>query len=395
MWFAHFLNGVGALEKGGKVLLKILFLIHDLHHGGAEKVLVNLVNHMDHKKFNITILALFGGGVNEQFLSPEVRLLHGHSHAIPGNSRIMKLLSPQQLFRRYIKEKYDIIVSYLEGPSARIVSGCPNDGTRLVSWIHCTIKTPNEAAIGFRNFQEAQRCYQRFDCSVFVSSGVRDAFCRLIFPKRSFILHNVIDSDMIVKASQKAISGCTFSGSKYKLVGVGKLEEVKGFERLLRIHKRLLLEEHLSVHTYLLGEGSKREMMESWVQDNELCNSVTFLGYQTNPYKYVAKCDLFVCASFAEGFSTATTEALIVGTPVITTEVSGMQEMLGDNEYGVITENDEEALYRGIRDMLTTPGKLKYYKEKAKERGISFNTSQTVRAVENMLESIIEKNSRG
>ena len=386
--FFKWRRGVG---KGGKVLLKILFLIHDLHHGGAEKVLVNLVNHMDHKKFNITILALFGGGVNEQFLSPEVRLLHGHSHAIPGNSHIMKLLSPQQLFRRYIKEKYDIIVSYLEGPSARIVSGCPNDGTRLVSWIHCTIKTPNEAAIGFRNFQEAQRCYQRFDCSVFVSSGVRDAFCRLIFPKRSFILHNVIDSDMIVKASQKAISGCTFSGSKYKLVGVGKLEEVKGFERLLRIHKRLLLEEHLSVHTYLLGEGSKREMMESWVQDNELCNSVTFLGYQTNPYKYVAKCDLFVCASFAEGFSTATTEALIVGTPVITTEVSGMQEMLGDNEYGVITENDEEALYRGIRDMLTTPGKLKYYKEKAKERGISFNTSQTVRAVENMLESIIEK----
>ena len=386
--FFKWRRGVG---NGGKALLKILFLIHDLHHGGAEKVLVNLVNHMDHKKFDITILALFGGGVNEQFLSPEVRLLHGHSHAIPGNSHIMKLFSPQQLFRHYIKEKYDIIVSYLEGPSARIVSGCPNDGTRLVSWIHCTIKSPNEAAIGFRSFQEAQRSYQRFDCSVFVSSGVRDAFCRLIFPQRSFILHNVIDSDIIVKASQKAISGCTFSGSKYKLVGVGKLEEVKGFERLLRIHKRLLLEDHLSVHTYLLGEGSKREMMESWVQDNELCNSITFLGYQTNPYKYIAACDLFVCASFTEGFSTAATEALIVGTPVITTEVSGMQEMLGDNEYGVITENDEEALYRGIRDMLTTPGKLKYYKEKAKERGTSFNTSQTVRAVENMLESIIEK----
>ncbi len=372
-------------------MLKILFLIHDLHHGGAEKVLINLVNHMDHTKFDITILALFGGGVNEQFLSPEVRLLHGHSHSIPGNSHIMKLFSPKQLFRHYIKEKYDIIVSYLEGPSARIVSGCPDDGTRLVSWIHCTIKSQKEVAIGFRNFEESRKCYQRFDCSVFVSSDVQDAFCKLIFPQNSFILYNVIASDMIIKASQDAISGCIFPDNKYKLVGVGKLEDVKGFERLLSIHKRLLLEDHLPVHTYLLGEGSKRRIMENWVKDNNLYDSITFLGYQTNPYKYIAACDLFVCSSYAEGFSTAATEALIVGTPVITTRVSGMEEMLGDNEYGIITENEEKALYQGIKNMLLIPGRLKHYKQKAQERGMSFNTSQTVRAVENMLESIIEK----
>ena len=112
---------------------------------------------------------------------------------------------------------------------------------------------------------------------------------------------------------------------------------------------------------------------------------MTFLGYQTNPYKYVAKCDLFVCASFAEGFSTAATEALIVGTPVCTTEVSGMREMLGDNEYGIITENDEEALYEGIKDLLDHPEKLAHYKEKAIERGKRFSTEETVKAVEEML----------
>ena len=62
------------------------------------------------------------------------------------------------------------------------------------------------------------------------------------------------------------------------------------------------------------------------------------MGYQTNPYKYLAKCDLFVCSSHSEGFSTAATEALIVGVPVCSVEVSGMREMLGENnEYGVIT----------------------------------------------------------
>ena len=85
---------------------KILFLIHDLGQGGAEKVLVNLVNNMDRAKFDITIMALFGGGVNEQFLASGIRLINCYSKAVPGNSRLMKLLTPRQLFHRYIKDHY-------------------------------------------------------------------------------------------------------------------------------------------------------------------------------------------------------------------------------------------------------------------------------------------------
>ena len=73
---------------------KILFLIHDLGHGGAEKVLVNLVNNLDREKFDITVMALFGGGVNEQFLRRDIRLIHCHGKAMPGNSHLMKLLTP-------------------------------------------------------------------------------------------------------------------------------------------------------------------------------------------------------------------------------------------------------------------------------------------------------------
>ena len=51
--------------------------------------------------------------------------------------------------------------------------------------------------------------------------------------------------------------------------------------------------------------------MQEYIWDNEFENIVTLLGYKVNPYKYIKNCDLFVCASFAEGFSTAVTEALI------------------------------------------------------------------------------------
>lgn len=368
---------------------KILFVIHDLHHGGAEKVLVNLVNHMDKSRFAVSILALFGGGVNEQFLSPDVRLLHGHSRMIPGNSHIMKLFSPRQLFRHYIREKYDVIVSYLEGPSARIVSGCPEDGTRLVSWVHCTIKTEQELAIGFRNAEEARRCYQRFDRSIFVSEGVQNAFCAFVDVSAPQVLYNTMDSAWILKQAEAQLPSMVFLPQEIKLLGIGKLMPVKGFDRLVRIHKRLRMEDNLPVHTYLLGEGAEQGNLEGQIAAEGLAGSVTLLGYQKNPYQYLRKADLFVCASHAEGFSTAATEALIVGTPVISTRVSGMEEMLGaHNEYGVITDNDEEALYQGLKAMLTKSGMLEHYRKMGVQRGAFFNTERTVADVEKMLDAL-------
>ena len=126
---------------------KILFLIHDLGQGGAEKVLVNLVNNMDPEQFDITVMTLFGGGVNEQFLKPHIRYRTVFRKSFPGNSHVMKLFSPERLHRWFIKDHYDIEIAYLEGPDSRIISGCSDKDTKLVSWIHCTMKTPGETAL--------------------------------------------------------------------------------------------------------------------------------------------------------------------------------------------------------------------------------------------------------
>ena len=139
----------------------------------------------------------------------------------------------------------------------------------------------------------------------------------------------------------------------------------------------------------MLGEGPERNSLQEYIQENGLERNITLLGYQLNPYKYVAKCDLFICASFAEGFSTAATEALIVGIPVCTVEVSGMKEMLGENnEYGLVVENNDEALYQGIKRFFDEPGLLEYYTKQAEIRGKDFSAEKTVRKVEKMLISI-------
>lgn len=370
---------------------KILFLIHDLGQGGAEKVLVNLVNNMDRSKFDISVTVLLGGGVNEQFLASDIHFRAVFPKEVPGNSKLMKLLTPAQLHRMCVKEHYDIEVSYLEGPSARVISGCNDANTKLISWIHVEQHTMERLSGSFRSEREARECYDRFDQTVCVSQYVHDDFCRILnFKKPCRVLYNTVESDKILANASDAAPELMDDG-KIRLMAVGTLKKSKGYMRLLSIIKRLH-DEKYPVQLYILGIGPLQQEMERYIQANNLQEAVTLLGYQTNPYKYVSKCDLFVCASFAEGFSTAATEALIVGTPVCTVEVSGMEEMLGThNEWGIVTENSEEALYQGIKDLLDYPDKLAHYKGKAVERGKSFSTENTVRAVEEMLLKLIHK----
>ena len=364
---------------------KVLFLIHDLHHGGAEKVLVNLVNNMDPAQFDISITALFGGGVNEQFLVPHVRFRAIYPKAFPGNSHVMKLFSPKLLHRLYVKEHYDIEIAYLEGPAARIISGCTDPDTKTVCWLHCTMKSAEEFAVGFRSVEEAKRCFSRFDRGVFVSKGVMEAFRKYCPMEHMTVLHNTNESDKILALAREPVPADLFPEGELSLIGVGKIEEVKGFDRLARIHARLRREGY-PVHTYILGQGSRESELRRYLEGEGMTDSFTFLGYQTNPYKFVKNADLFVCSSHSEGFSTAATEALIVGTPVCTTRVSGMDELLGENnEWGIVTENDEEALYQGIRQLLKDPALLEMYRRQAAVRGTNFSTGHTVGQVQDFL----------
>ena len=367
---------------------KILFLIHDLGQGGAEKVLVNLVNNMDRTKFDTSVTVLFGGGVNEQFLKPDIHFRAVFPREVPGNSKLMKLLTPTQLHRLCVKERYDIEISYLEGPSARVISGCQDPDTKLVSWIHVEQHTMKKLAGSFRSEQEARQCYNRFDQTVCVSQYVHDDFCRILdFQKPCCVLYNTVESKKILELSEEDAPKLKQDGG-IRFVAVGSLKPSKGYDRMLRIIKRLRDEDY-PVHLCILGIGPLQQELEQEIAELQLSEAVTLLGYDTNPYQYVAKCDLFVCASHAEGFSTAATEALIVGTPVCTVEVSGMKEMLGENnEWGIVTDNDDEALYRGIRRLLDDPNLYAHYKVKAAQRGKTFSTDNTVRAVEDMLESL-------
>ncbi|MFR6463106.1 MAG: hypothetical protein ACLUP6_11645 [Anaerostipes hadrus] len=136
--------------------IRVLFLIHDLMHGGAEKVLLNLVNNMDHEKFDITVQTLFDVGVNKQFLSDKVHYKTCYKKMFRGNTKYFKLFSPEKLYRKYIKDDYDILVAYLEGSCTRIISGCPDKNKVKITWRHFA-ENEKEFLQAYRSMDEAKK----------------------------------------------------------------------------------------------------------------------------------------------------------------------------------------------------------------------------------------------
>ena len=116
---------------------------------------------------------------------------------------------------------------------------------------------------------------------------------------------------------------------------------------------------------------------------------MTFTGYQLNPYAYVSRCMLSVCASQAEGFSTAAVESLLVGTPFCSVEVGGMYELLGrSGEYGIVVKNNDEDLYRAVKKFFTDSGFRADYRQRALTRGNDFEKESAIRKAEAFLLSL-------
>lgn len=109
-------------------------------------------------------------------------------------------------------------------------------------------------------------------------------------------------------------------------------------------------------------------------------------GYIENPYPWIKEADMLACVSYAEGYSSVVCEAVILGVPVITTECSGMKDILGDSEYGLIVKNDDISIINGIKKMVTNKEFYQKYLLKVKERRTEFSVDNAVKQLKTKLE---------
>lgn len=344
----------------------LLFLIPSLAHRGAERALVNLVNSLDAERYHITVQMLFDVGELRGELAQHVEYRGGLPFLFRGNVLLMKLFTPSQLYRMVVRRRYDVVVSYLEGACTRIISGCPYPDSKKIAWVH--IEQPDVASFAYcyRSREEAVRCYGRFDQIVAVSQTVQA--CIDSFTSRSsIVIHNLIDHQRILSMSKVAMPDLPFF-SELNIVSVGALTPQKGYDRLIEVHRRLM-QAGIRHHVYVIGRGGEEAVLRHQIESAGVSETFHLLGFRANPYPYLIAADLFVCSSRQEGYSTAVTEALILGKPVVSTRCSGADDLLGaKQEYGIVTANSSDGLFEGILRILTTPGLLLHYAKKAQCR---------------------------
>ena len=376
---------------------KILFLIESLSGGGAEKILTIILNNINTNKFDVTLCCIVNTG---QFLN-DIPNNVAYQYIIPNpketNSLWSKLkytlkyklvyswLPLNWVYKLWVPKGNDIEIAFVEGFSTKLLSKSSSK-SKKIAWLHTDFGYNHWTPIVFKNNRQEEVTYSKFNNVVCVSHVVKDSLLK-IYPSLNNVIvkYNPIN-DILIRNMSTISSGIECRNvESLKLISVGRLAPQKGYDRLLPIIKRLYDNGH-NISLTILGEGSERNKLEEYIAKNNLENIVSIPGFMPNPYSIIKEHDLFVCSSRAEGYSTAVTEALILGLPVITTDCSGMRELLGENnEYGVIVQNDEESLYNGIKKFLENKSYLEFYTTKAIERGKKFSLTSLMNEIEDIL----------
>lgn len=371
-------------------MIKILFFIDSISGGGAEKVLRNLVNNMDQSKFEITVQTINDSGKTDTLLKDGIR----YKTINKFKNRILNKLYQywiricaelKIIYPLYIRDNYDIEVAYLECGPTKIIASSTNRKAVKIAWVHCDL----EKKEGFTDsIERSRKYYERFDKVICVSQSVKQSFEKL-FGKNpeSTVLYNVNDENEIIEMA-KAQANIIREHSGPLLEVVGRLSEQKGIDRLIRVCSRLKKSKY-NFELWVLGEGKEREKLERLIEDNDLSKSVKLLGFISNPYPYIKLADILVCPSRYEGLSTVVIEGLILGKAVVATKCSGMEELLGESEYGILTENNEQSIYNGLKKLLDNPASICDISNRAAERGKMLKKETTVKVTEEFFTQII------
>lgn len=374
---------------------KILFFLESLAGGGAEKVLADIVSNLDKSKYDITVCTVTDGDVYQQRVSSVCHyrsILQTSDYKSGGvrkflfwlRLRVLYLLPAKVAYKLFMKDQYDFEIAFIEGFATKIIAASTNAKSKKIAWVHSDLLKNDHADRVYSNLEEQRNAYNKYDKIVCVSEGVRTSFGQKIFcDSRVLVQNNPIDEKLILKQAREAIDRMR-PNDELLLVTVGRLEQIKGYRRLLNC-VRILRDKGYRFTLWIIGKGSQQEQLEEYILEHDLSGMVKLLGFCSNPYKYLDKCDAFVCSSYAEGFSTAATESLILGKPVFTLECAGMHELIDGFGCGIIVPNTDEALCALLEDVVARKVDIEQYKRNAKKRGLAFCMDRRITEIDSLL----------
>ncbi|MCM1354842.1 MAG: glycosyltransferase [Staphylococcus sp.] len=366
---------------------KKLLIIHEsLRTGGAEKVLTDILRRFDYDRYDVTLFLWVKKGPYLSQIPPQVRLL---THPL-GSSRLFERCQHRLPSRvndwlrhkavgRLQKEKFDVILSFMEGIPAVLHRILLPSAPKNVSWVHSDMDHYRWSEMYFP-YKEAAKFYDMLDSIVFVSEGARLDFLNVFSPKADcVVVRNMQDASFI---RQKGKELCEAS-ERFTVCSVGRLIDEKRFDRVIDV-AAYVRDKGYDIEFLIIGDGPMRGELTARIQGLGLEDCVKMLGFQENPYRYMAMSDLFMLTSQSEGYALVVGEALCLGKPVVSTIVTGPDELLRDGA-GVLCEGSVEALAEAVIALHDNSDLRACYSAKAIEKSREFDPEATLEAIYSIL----------
>ncbi|MDR2122134.1 MAG: glycosyltransferase [Flavobacteriaceae bacterium] len=378
---------------------KILVRIGSLRHGGAEKVLVTFLKNIPEGKYEIDLLLNLKSGKYLEEVPKWITVFHLNKGEMITTNRpweipekayrkiyqgILKLF-PILLYKFILKKKdYDIELIANHELLQEVLKS-PVKNSKKVVWVHNDLfSIPRYTHDKLKAFFKADRIWV-------ISEKIKKEFEKLAGTdeeKEKLIrIYNPIDSVEIMERSEENVH-FDFSQIKEKtFVAVGTVFPQKGFDRLIKMHKKLL-EEGLKHKIIIVGDGYDLKNINNLIKTLKVEDTVKMAGFQKNPYPFFKNADFFILSSRYEGYPTVLFEAVTLKKPIIATDVSGVREILQEGKLGKIVENSEEGIYKGMKEFLTKPEVLDPYKEEMNNKELPFSLENAVNLLMKTLDNL-------
>ncbi len=232
---------------------------------------------------------------------------------------------------------------------------------RKIQWIHtdyCDWRKKSDWTLSIT--KNDNEIYSKFDYVVLLTNNIRENFVSLYpdLKDKAVVSKNLLPVDSILKKSQAA----KLKGVPAKFVTVSRIDYFKGFDRIYTALTKLY-DEGYRLKWTIVGDGEALNEYKQLYSSAAFGEDVKFIGARSNPFPYVIDADVFALLSRYEGIPNTIFESFILGTPVLSTDVGGINTQVIPGENGWLVESTDDDIYEGIKHILLNPQEIKEYKK--------------------------------
>ncbi len=378
---------------------KVLFINGHLNTGGVERSLVDVLKHMDYKKYAVDLLLLEDIGDYASELPSEVNVLFRDIHHTYGSfaSSIRRCIAAHDwmclrlrflfLLRKFFgacalkraatiligKHHYDCVIGFRPGICSDLAAYSVLADRKITWWHHGEFNV-DRAAYGDMCGKMNAVAVVSQSCKAMLQEKLPELESKLV------CIPNMLDATAI---GQKA-ENSPYTDDMLHIVSVGRLAPEKHFENIIPTAK-VLRETGIDFTWHMVGEGPERSQLEALIAENDLKDHVILEGSKANPYPYMKYADLFVHPSYVESQGLTVLEAMALGVPCVVTKSRGPCEFIEDGVNGLLTEQSPESLAEEVLAILNDKKLYQHIKENTKCPE-QFSPERVMKQIETMID---------